>query len=136
MFTCLEMMWNSYRGRFHISYFDRFEMQHPIWVVLRMSVVEVCARNMKIHNETFQWFVFITTWSKVFSRKTWRWVTKIQVKCLLRKNVWELAAMDWWKTASFPWHDSSVLCKVRKFKTPSKLKNMLLWIIAGMFSIS
>ena len=34
---------NSYRSRFHIGYFDRFEIQHPIWVALRMFVVQVRA---------------------------------------------------------------------------------------------
>ena len=43
VFTCSEMIWNSYRGRFHIGYFDRFEIQHPIWVALRIFVVQVCA---------------------------------------------------------------------------------------------
>ena len=43
VFTCSEMRWNSYQGRFHIGYFDRFEIQHPIWVSLRMFIVQVCA---------------------------------------------------------------------------------------------
>ena len=36
-FTCF------YRGRFQISYFDRFEIQNLIWVALRTFVVQVCA---------------------------------------------------------------------------------------------
>ena len=43
VFTCSEMIWNSYRGRFHTGYFDRFEIQHPIWVALRIFIVQVCA---------------------------------------------------------------------------------------------
>ena len=43
VFTCSEMISNLYRGRFHIGYFDRFEIQHPIWVTLRIFVVQFCA---------------------------------------------------------------------------------------------
>ena len=43
VFTCSEMIWNSKRGRFRISFFDWFEIQHPIWVALRIFVVQVCA---------------------------------------------------------------------------------------------
>ena len=43
VFTYSEMKSNSYRGRFHIGYFDRFEIQHSIWVVLCIFAVQVCA---------------------------------------------------------------------------------------------
>ena len=42
VFTSSEMIWNTYRGRFHIGYFDWFEIEHPIWVALRIFVVQVC----------------------------------------------------------------------------------------------
>ena len=51
---------NSYRSRFHIGYFDRFEIQHPIWVALHIFVVQVRAWKHKIDNNTFHRFLLIT----------------------------------------------------------------------------
>ena len=33
LFTCLGLIWNSYRDRFHITYFKRFETEQLFWMV-------------------------------------------------------------------------------------------------------
>ena len=53
MFTCSEMIWNSYRGRCHKAYFDRFEIQYPIWVALHIFVVQVRAWK----HENWRWHI-------------------------------------------------------------------------------
>ena len=48
LLSCLGVIWNSYRDRFHIGYFDRFETQHPLWLVLHLFVKKTSHENIKI----------------------------------------------------------------------------------------
>ena len=69
MFTCLEMTWNSYRGRFHIGCFGQFQIQHPIRIALRLLVIQVCAwKHVKVthFNDFFSYSLAACKW-KVFS---------------------------------------------------------------------
>ena len=91
LFACLGVIWNPYRSRFDIGYFDRLETQHLIWIVLRMFVKHTTHEKMKIIMAHYsKSFLVIAAYNEFSSRQSSWWITmKIQTKYLLQKNVYK-----------------------------------------------
>ena len=87
MFSYLGVLWNSYRDRFRIGYFDRFETQHLIWLVLHVFVKQTAHENIKIIMTHCNKFFSTTTCTEFSCRQSSWWrIMKIQIKYLLQKK--------------------------------------------------